>query len=96
MMAQPFALGTHADVPPDAPDWRLRLGYRFYRPFEQAVLARAATVIATSQPYFEASRALQPWRSKVRIVPLGIEAKIAGVARPELWPLTSGMVRLNR
>lgn len=88
---RPWIVHWHADVPADAPDWRLRLGYRFYRPFEQAVLARATTIIATSQPYFEASRALQPWRSKVRIVPLGIDAKSAGVARPESWPVTNGM-----
>lgn len=88
---RPWIVHWHADVPPDAPDWRLRLGYRFYRPFEQAVLARAVAIIATSQPYFEASRALRPWRSKVRIVPLGIDATTAGATRPELWPATSGM-----
>jgi len=87
----PWIVHWHADVPPDAPDWRLRLGYRFYRPFEQAVLARAASVIATSQPYFEASHALQPWRSKVRVVPLGIDAPPAAIPRPDLWPATDGV-----
>jgi len=87
----PWIVHWHADVPPDAPDWRLRLGYRVYRPFEQAVLARAASVIATSQAYFEASRALQPWRSKVRIVPLGIDAAPATAPRADLWPATDGV-----
>ncbi|HEY6941361.1 glycosyltransferase [Dokdonella sp.] len=87
----PWVVHWHADVPPDAPDWRLRAGYRFYRPFEQAVLARATTVIATSQPYFEASRALQRWSSKVRIVPLGIEPAATVVPRRDMWPASGGM-----
>jgi glycosyltransferase involved in cell wall biosynthesis len=87
----PWIVHWHADVPPDAPDWRLRLGYRFYRPFEQAVLARAATVIATSRPYFEASHALQPWRSKVHVIPLGIDAPPAAIPRPDLWPAPDGV-----
>ncbi|MBA8883940.1 glycosyltransferase [Dokdonella fugitiva] len=87
----PWLVHWHADVPPDAPDWRLRLGYRFYRPFERALLARAAAVIATSQPYFEASRALQPWHAKVHVVPLGIDEAGPAAPRPELWPATSGL-----
>ncbi|HEU4663462.1 MAG TPA: glycosyltransferase [Dokdonella sp.] len=87
----PWIVHWHADVPPDAPDWRLRVGYRFYRPFEQAVLAHATTVIATSQPYFEASRALRPWRSKVRVVPIGIEAGPAAAPRTDLWPAAGGV-----
>lgn len=87
----PWIVHWHADVPPDAPDWRLRLGYRFYRPFEQAVLARAATVVATSQPYVDASQALVRWRSKVRVVPLGIEAAPVAAPQTQRWPATAGM-----
>ncbi|WP_395682518.1 glycosyltransferase [Dokdonella sp.] len=82
----PWIVHWHADVPPDAPDWRLRIAYRFYRPFEQAMLARANWIIATSQSYLHASQALARWKEKVAIVPLGIDAVEAGAARPDLWP----------
>jgi len=69
----PWIVHWHADVPPDAPDWRLRLFYRGYRPFERALLAHARTIIATSTPYATASIALAPWQAKTRIVPLGTD-----------------------
>ncbi|MFI4969691.1 MAG: glycosyltransferase, partial [Lysobacterales bacterium] len=68
----PWVVHWHADVPPDSPDWRLRAAYRLYRPFERAALARAGAIIATSQPYLDASVALQPWRAKTHVVALGI------------------------
>ncbi len=71
--ALPWIVHWHADVSPDMPDWRVRLAYRAYRPFEQAVLARASAIIATSQPYLDASDALARWHSKVRVIPLGID-----------------------
>jgi glycosyltransferase involved in cell wall biosynthesis len=86
----PWIVHWHADVPPDSQDWRLRVAYRFYRPFEQAMLARANTIIATSQSYLDASRALAHWHAKIRVVPLGIAPADAADARPELWP-TSGL-----
>jgi len=88
----PWVVHWHADVPPDAPDWRLRIAYRFYRPFEQAMLARARAVIATSQPYLEASKALARWHAKVGVVPLGIDPEPIAAPRADLWP--AGDVRL--
>lgn len=87
----PWIVHWHADVPPDAPDWRLRVGYRAYRPFEQALLARAQAVIATSQAYLDASLALAPWRSKTQVIPLGIaeEARVEG--HPGSWPAGEGL-----
>ena len=81
----PWVVHWHADVPPDAPDWRLRFAYRAYRPFEQAVLARAQAIIATSHPYLEASTALARWHAKTHVVPLGIDdasATSTAAARP--------------
>ena len=60
----PWIVHWHADVPPDSPDWRLRTAYRVYRPFEQATLARARAIVATSQAYLDASVALAPWHAK--------------------------------
>lgn len=87
----PWVVHWHADVPPDAPDWRLRLGYRLYRPFEQAVLARAHAVIATSQAYLEASIALKPWHAKARVIALGIADEPRREGDPSLWPAGAGL-----
>ena len=87
----PWIVHWHADVPPDAPDWRLRLGYRVYRPFEQALLARAHAVIATSQAYLDASLALTPWRTKARVIPLGIAAAPNAHGDPGRWPAGNGL-----
>lgn len=84
----PWVVHWHADVPPDSPDWRLRTFYRAYRSFEQATLARACAIVATSQPYLQASTALSHWKEKARIVPLGIgELPVAPRrAQPPVWP----------
>jgi glycosyltransferase involved in cell wall biosynthesis len=42
-------------------------------PFVQAVLWRANAIICTSQLYADGSPSLQLWKSKVNIVPIGIE-----------------------
>ncbi len=87
----PWIVHWHADVPPDAPDWRLRLGYRLYRPFEQALLARARTIIATSQPYLDASHALRRWHAKTRIVPLGVAEAPSAPRDVAPWPSGDGL-----
>jgi glycosyltransferase involved in cell wall biosynthesis len=87
----PWIVHWHADVPPDSPDWRLRFGYRVYRPFEQALLAHAKAIIATSQPYFDASVALAPWRAKTRMIALGVDDAPAATRDPSAWPDTHGL-----
>lgn len=68
----PWIVHWHADIPLDSRHAGLRLGYRLYRPWEEAVLRRARAIVATSPDYAESSAALAPWRSKVHVVPLGI------------------------
>jgi glycosyltransferase involved in cell wall biosynthesis len=68
----PWVVHWHADIPLDTRKRSLRLAYRIYRPWEQALLARASSVIATSQPYLDSSEALRPWRAKTTVIPLGI------------------------
>ncbi len=87
----PWVVHWHADVPPDSPDWRLRHAYRAYRPFEQAVLKRAAAIIATSSAYSAASPALARWRAKTDIVPLGIAPGPTHAPRADLWPEGTGL-----
>lgn len=87
----PWVVHWHADVPPDAPDWRLRVAYRAYRPFERALLARARAIIATSTSYLDASLALAPWRAKTRVVPLGVDPAHATPAAPSAWPRTNAL-----
>jgi glycosyltransferase involved in cell wall biosynthesis len=79
----PWIVHWHADIPHDAPDWRLRLAYRGLRPLEQALLRRADAIIATSTPYRDASPALAPWRDKTQVIALGIDDEApAGVPPP--------------
>jgi glycosyltransferase involved in cell wall biosynthesis len=47
----------------------------FYRPFMDRILQRAEAIIATSPPYAESSEVLRRYRSKVRVVPLGVETQ---------------------
>lgn len=67
----PWVIHWHSDVTSDI-DRRLALAYRFYRPFEQAMLRRAEKIIATSPPYLKTSIGLQPWQFKTDVVSLGI------------------------
>ena len=71
----PWVVHWHADVVASLLDRRLALAYRFYRPFEQRLLAASRAVIATSPPYLAASTALAPWRERCHIVPLGLDPK---------------------
>jgi len=88
----PWVVHWHADIPLDSRRRRLRMAYRLYRPWEQALLKRARAVIATSAPYLDSSDALRPWRDKVRVVPLGIPAGPPQLIAPTalspvpLWP----------
>ncbi|MEO9103172.1 MAG: hypothetical protein ABI212_00565 [Burkholderiaceae bacterium] len=50
--------------------WSLAAAYSVYRLFEQALLEDAECVIATSEPYLEASAALKRWRHKCLVVPV--------------------------
>ena len=71
--AIPWVVHWHSDVIGPGLDAKLKLFYPLYRPFEQALLKRADAVIATSPPYLASSRALQPFRDKCRVIPLGLD-----------------------
>ncbi len=63
----------HADVLASTHSTGLRWFYRLYRPFERAVLKRAARVIVTSPPYLDTSEPLADFRDKAVVVPLGLD-----------------------
>ncbi len=71
--AMPWLVHWHSDVVGPGLDFKLRLFYPAYRPFEQAVLRRASAVIVTSPPYLDSSLALHRWREKCRVIPLGLD-----------------------
>lgn len=78
----PWVVHWHADVVSSRFDRRLGIAYGVYRPFEDQVLRRAQVVVATSPPYLESSRTLEPWRAKCCVVPLGVDsARIPNVPR---------------
>ena len=67
----PWVVQWHSDVLTTKGWGLLPMAYRLYRPFEQALLRRAARVIVTSAPYLDASQTLSGWRDKCAVVPLG-------------------------
>lgn len=78
----PWVIHWHSDVVASEWDRRLTPAYRLYRPFEQALLKRSQAIIATSPPYLESSAALQNWREKCHIIPLGIDPQRLAQASP--------------
>jgi rhamnosyl/mannosyltransferase len=89
----PWLVHWHSDVISGVLDRRLELAYRFYRPFEQGLLRGSRGVLVTSPSYLAASPALQAWRERCGVVPLGLDpARLpapddAATARAELlWP----------
>ena len=66
----------HSDVVASRHNWKLRLLYPLYRPFEQRLLRRADAVVATSREYLESSDALAKWRHKCHVIPLGLDAMV--------------------
>ncbi len=67
----PWVLHWHSDVISNI-DNRIAIAYHAYRPFEQAMLYHADTVIVTSPPYLNSSLALRNWQQKSVVIPLGI------------------------
>jgi glycosyltransferase involved in cell wall biosynthesis len=72
-----LVLHWHSDV------IRQRAALRLYAPLQNWLLARADAVIATSEPYAQASDALQPWRAKVQVIPIGISDNAASAQAVE-------------
>lgn len=89
----PWVVHWHSDVVVSRLRSALALAYRFYRPFEQMVLARARRVVATSPPYLDASEPLTIWRHKCAVVPLGLRVPGA-VSAPAHQAWTPGKLRL--
>ena len=69
-----WVIHWHSDVLGGVPNWAVRLAYPVYRIFEQALLNRSSTIIATSPPYLETSAPLAAFIDKCQIVPLGIKS----------------------
>ncbi len=93
----PWVIHWQSDVVSSEHSLALRLLYPLYRPFQRALLERAALVVCTSKSYLETSEPLQHFREKCAVVPLGIDerryAERAGLALPPS-PWTEGMFRL--
>jgi glycosyltransferase involved in cell wall biosynthesis len=89
----PWVVHWHADVVVSRIRNAVGFAYKLYRPFEQAVLARAQRVIVTSPPYLDASEPLSEWRHKCSVVPLGLRPpEIAPALTKPQW--SAGKLRL--
>ncbi len=69
----PWVVHWHADVDVGRLTFSMRLAYAFYKPFQTAILRRAKSIIATSDDYLAASKPLQAWRGKCKVIPLAID-----------------------
>ena len=68
----PWVIHWHSDVVATSINSQLAFAYRFYRPFEQKMLANANRIICTSQRYCKSSLPLESWRDKCQVIPLGL------------------------
>lgn len=68
-----WVIHWHSDVVTSQSQPALRIFYQLYRPFERALLKRAARVIVTSDAYLRASTALAKWSNRCVTVPLGLD-----------------------
>jgi glycosyltransferase involved in cell wall biosynthesis len=86
----PWVVHWHSDVEPSRFRLSLRLGYPHYFIFERALLERAESIVVTSQPYLDASKALRPWKDKCQVVPLGVASErlpeVDAGDGADLWP----------
>jgi glycosyltransferase involved in cell wall biosynthesis len=94
----PWVIHWHSDVVSSEHSFALRLLYPLYRPFERALLERAALVVCTSSAYRETSIALEPFIEKCVVVPLGLDLQRMDGANPisaqVAVPWRSGAFRL--
>lgn len=67
-----LVLHWHSDVVTDGSRSLTGL-YPLYRVFEQSLLRRADAIVATSEPYLQASHALTAHRAKCRVISLGLD-----------------------
>jgi glycosyltransferase involved in cell wall biosynthesis len=89
----PWVVHWHSDVVVSQERLALRVAYTFYRPFEQAILERAESIIATSLPYLYASEPLCRWQNKCVVVPLGIKTDVPAYSNGKL-PWLPGRLKL--
>lgn len=68
----PWVVHWHADVITPLSRWTMRVAYRAYRVLEQAVLAHARAIVATSPPYQASSAPLARWQDRCHCIPLGL------------------------
>lgn len=69
----PWVVHWHSDVLGAVPDLKIKLLYPFYRLFERYLLKRACRVLVTSPPYLTDSVALNDFKHKCSVVPIGIK-----------------------
>lgn len=71
----PWVAHWQSDILTPSSSRFVRFCYAFYRPFEQQLLNRSAVIFATSSHYAEGSEALTNNLSKVKVLPLGLDAR---------------------
>ena len=91
--ALPWVVHWHSDVVVSRIKWSVAAAYALYRPFEHAVLDGAECIIATSEPYLDASEPLAHWRHKCAVVPIGFDTRGLPHAFASLEPASGAAPR---
>lgn len=80
----PWIIHWHSDVVNTHLGRVFSLAYRAYKPFEQLLLKKSKSIIATSPHYLKSSPALKKWQQKTQIIPLGIDLQIPVLTQQSL------------
>jgi glycosyltransferase involved in cell wall biosynthesis len=66
---KPVIVHWHSDIV------KQKILYKFYKPFQQAMLKKAKKIICTSPQYLESSQQIEKFKDKAIVIPLGLNPK---------------------
>lgn len=71
--ALPWIIQWHSDILTPSSSWVTRVLYRTFQLIETRLLNKAALILATSKAYLVGSGAIQKYRHKCSVIPLGLD-----------------------
>ncbi len=73
----PWVIQWQSDMVTQNSSWLLKSAYFLFKPFEKKLLKQASAIIVSSQEYLNYSNALEKYKEKCHIIPLGQKQKPA-------------------
>jgi rhamnosyl/mannosyltransferase len=81
---KPWVIQWQSDMVTKNSSVLLKIAYLFFKPFERSLLKQAQKIIVSTQQYLSHSKALQNFKSKCEIIPLGLKQSIIEVPKKEI------------